>query len=440
MESKTTTAVSPKPAPYAGHAFLRHPPATAETRIRPKTDPGDRAISPKSRPRFFVTNLDIDVTEACNLACVYCFKSELYGQYMTLNTMKRTFEWLLMASGTADEVNCNFMGGEPTMRWQAIKSFVPWARRRAERERKRVTFSMTSNMTLWDEEMCQFVDQYGFGLLMSIDGCPEVQDEQRPARNGRPVSDTVAKWAQRMLKTRPRATARATVHPTNINMLAKSFAYLQGLGFREVTFAPSDYGAWGDGHFEALDEQLAICENMMFDAYASGKPLGITVLSYLVNKLVKFRESGREDKVVFQNQPCGAGKGYLMVDYIGDIWPCHRFDGGDTDAGANGSYRLGNIFVDGFHQELQDEFLQFDHATQHKDACTTCSVNPVCGGYCPAANIVDTGTLHQPHDNYCRWSQATYRSALRLYQRFASSPELMKQWLGDVSGVHDDGR
>lgn len=420
------------------HPFLTNPPATAQTNIKPATDPGLRPISRQALPRFFATNLDIDVTEACNLACVYCFKSELYGQYMTLNTMKRTLDWLVAASGDAESINCNFMGGEPTLRWEAIRQFVPWARMRGRAVGKRVTFSMTSNMTLWNEEMCNFVDEYGFGLLMSIDGCPEVQDAQRPARNGKPVSATVAHWAQRMLQTRPRSTARATLHPTFVSKFFDSVVYLHSLGFRELTFAASDYGAWTEEHFSTLDAQYKMIEEYIYHQFVAGKPIGLTVLSYLINSLVRHQKMGREMPV--QKAPCGAGKGYLMVDYVGDIWPCHRFDGADTDAKRNGDFRLGNIFVSGFHQELQDTFLQFDHSVDHKVSCATCPVNPVCAGYCPAANLSDTGSIYTPHDNYCRWSNICHASASRLYDRFAADPVLLDALIKHVAGTHSDGR
>ncbi|MCE9594436.1 MAG: radical SAM protein [Planctomycetes bacterium] len=196
------------------------PPSTANTwkGLRKQAPTGAEPVNPSSLPTdFAVTNLDFDVTENCNLGCVYCFKGEMYPRNMSLDTMKRSFEWLLQASGSANSVNCNFMGGEPTMRFKQLKEFVPWARRRAQAIGKQATFSMTTNLTLFTEEIREFVDRYGFGVLMSIDGAPDVQDAQRPAKNGQLVSSTVEYWARSMLRTRPQAQARATVHPKYVH-------------------------------------------------------------------------------------------------------------------------------------------------------------------------------------------------------------------------------
>ncbi len=64
----------------------------------------------------------------------------------------------------------------------------------------------------------------------------------------------------------------------------------------------------------------------------------------------------------------------------------------------------------------------------HKPSCDTCPVNPVCGGYCPAANLSDKGSIYTPHDAFCRWSQMVYGHANELYKRVAAdSPDLLAE-------------
>ena len=421
---------------YSDHPFLEHPPATAST--TPSTA-APRSIDVRPLPKHAVTNLDMDVTEACNLACVYCFKSELYGRHMSLDAMRKTFEWFIAASHGATRVNVNFMGGEPTMRWREIESFVPWARRRAQRSGKQVSFSMTSNLTLWTNEIRQFVDDYGFGVLMSIDGCPAIQDKQRPAKSGKKMSSVIEHWARSMLRTRPRSTARMTLHPTNIMYLVESIDYLAGIGFREITISASDYEAWSDQDFDALESALREIVCFVRQSYDRQDPVSLTVWNYLIERLVRHRLSSGDNGIERIDSPCGAGKGYMMVDYTGDIWPCHRFDGADTDAGARGAFRLGNIYTPGFNDELQRAFLEFDHSKYFKSSCRSCPVEPVCGGYCPAANLQEAGNIYTPHDNYCRWAQAMYRSAVSLFEGCERDGHLA-ELLDRTAGTVTDGR
>jgi uncharacterized protein len=130
----------------------------------------------------------------------------------------------------------------------------------------------------------------------------------------------------------------------------------------------------------------------------------------------------------------------MMVDYTGDIWPCHRFDGADQAAGANGQFRLGNIFDGAFRDELQKVFVDFDHLQTHKDTCPTCPANEVCGGYCPAANLADTGSIYSPHDTFCRWTWMMYASAERVYDILAAADKsVLERMLRDVSSADASG-
>ncbi|MCB9868581.1 MAG: SPASM domain-containing protein [Planctomycetes bacterium] len=420
---------------------LKHPPANADTLRRLEENPGKRPVHPGSIPTLStVTNLDIDVTENCNLGCLYCFKEEKYSENMSLETMKKSFEWLVESSRNAPTLNCNFMGGEPTLRWNDIKKFVPWARRRGAAIGKQVTFSMTSNLTLWNDEIRRFVDEYGFGILMSIDGCPEVQDAQRPKKGGKMTSELVEYWARSLLKTRPHSTARSTFYPTYAHKFAKSMRYFRLIGFREVAVSLSEYHLWTDKQLDTVREQLFETVDQAVESHGTDKPFTLTGFKYLINKLIRWRRTDRPERIEFRASPCGAGKGYMMIDYTGDIWPCHRFDGADSAAGADGQFRMGNIFEEGFNHELSRAFLEFDHGKFHKEGCKTCPVNPICGGYCPAANLSDTGSIYQPHDTFCAWSQMMYDAAESLYDRIAEQgAESLDLLLESASGTESDG-
>lgn len=418
------------------HVFLDSVPATAVTQVEAAAD---SAVDMRSLPPSPVTNLDIDVTEACNLACSYCFKGELYSKHMDPEMLKNCYYWLAAASHGERDINFNFMGGEPTMRWKQIRAFAPWARQRGRLEGKMVTFSMTSNLTLWTDEIRDFVDEFGFGVLMSIDGCPEVQDAQRPAKNGKAMSAVVERWAKSMLRTRPGSTARMTLSPRFVHRFADSVRYLHEIGFTDVTVGTAAYQDWTEKDFTEFDTQLDQVISLILQGYLAGKPINLTVFKYQISAVIRHRKSGASEKVVWHKQPCGAGKGYMMIDYTGDIWPCHRFDGADADIGAGGAFRLGNITRPGFHTELQKSFTGFDHSQFRKPSCDSCPCDPTCAGFCPAANLADTGSIHSPHDGYCRLSQMQYAAAERLYDQ-ASEAGVLDAILVDASGTHGDGR
>jgi len=179
----------------------------------------------------------------------------------------------------------------------------------------------------------------------------------------------------------------------------------------------------------------------LVDSHVAGRTVTLTVLDYYMDKLLRYLKTNNESAIKFLNNPCGAGKGYLMIDYTGDIWPCHRFDGADTDANARGQFRLGNIFTPGFNHQLQRAFLDFDHSKMHKASCAKCAANPVCGGFCPAANLSATGSIYTPHDAFCAWTQLMYVGAEALYDELAKrGTSVLQSFMEKISGSESDGR
>ena len=78
-----------------------------------------------------VYSVDFDLTEACNLACVYCFKWQKKAVHMDEGTARAAIDWLLEASGQQRDLKINLMGGEPLLRFDLIKKIVPYGKLRA---------------------------------------------------------------------------------------------------------------------------------------------------------------------------------------------------------------------------------------------------------------------------------------------------------------------
>ena len=158
-----------------------------------------------------VHSLDLDVTEACNLACIYCFKWRKQPVHMDEATAKNAIDWLLEASGAFNgELKVNFMGGEPLLRFDLIRKIVPYGKCRARQLGKSLHFGCTTNCTHLTDEMMSFWRRFGMGFHCSIDGIPEVQNANRPILGGGPSAPAVEKNVPKILAYRPGVMARAT--------------------------------------------------------------------------------------------------------------------------------------------------------------------------------------------------------------------------------------
>jgi uncharacterized protein len=362
--------------------------------------------------------IDLDITQACNNACTYCFKhlDMADAHHMSVETAKDAIDWLIRVSQAATGISVNFMGGEPILQFPAMKEIVKWGRRRGKSLGKTISFSFTTNLSLFNDEIRRWVDENGLGVLMSIDGIPEVQDDQRPSKSGKSQAHIVEKWARSMLQTRPQSDARMTLTPKWVHRLSDSCRYLwDDVGFDNITMAFADYPRWEPRHFQVYAEQLEVIEQKMIDAFREEKRKRLALLTYFIHKVILPMDTGVP--VATRHFPCGAGYNYAMIDYAGNIWPCHRFEGAAREIGRLDEVRMANIYSQDFNEKLSNAFCSIDHSRTAGAECKECPVFPICGGGCPAANFSEgRGDMYRLHPAVCQLMQISYRYAERIYR------------------------
>ena len=69
------------------------------------------------------------VTHACNLNCTYCYEAHKKNAYMELELAKKIISKeaiFVEESSEFDELEIDFMGGEPFMNFPLIRAVVEW--------------------------------------------------------------------------------------------------------------------------------------------------------------------------------------------------------------------------------------------------------------------------------------------------------------------------
>lgn len=130
-------------------------------------------------------NLVLQVTQNCNLRCEYCVYSEGSGynhrhhnnKRMTWETAKKAIDYFLEHSKDSDVIYVGFYGGEPLLEIPLIKQCMDYILENAEF--RQVNFNITTNATLLNEEIIQFLVDYHVYLLFSFDGPKHVQNAGR---------------------------------------------------------------------------------------------------------------------------------------------------------------------------------------------------------------------------------------------------------------------
>ena len=368
-----------------------------------------------------VHSLDLDVTEACNLACVYCFKWQKKPVHMDEATAKNAIDWLLEASGDfKGELKVNFMGGEPLLRFDLIRKIVPYGKCRARQLGKNLHFGCTTNCTHLTDEMMSFWRRFGMGFHCSIDGIPEVQNANRPMLGGGPSSPTVEKNVPKILAYRPEVMARATITPRSVRSLSASAEYFAGMGFQSMTFKAAVNCDWKAEDLEALRSEYVKLGEFYLDTLISGKPLRI---SEFAGGIAGIHSTERVSRF-----PCGAGRGVALANPRGELWPCHRF--GPHQCG--GQFRFAKMGGP-FNDRLRAVFLDYNVLEDAKAGCANCSAALTCRSWCYAECVDSTRTFYDPGKEYCQAVRILSEQVLHLHDYLRSRhPEILRRLVKDA--------
>jgi uncharacterized protein len=109
-----------------------------------------------------VSFIALFLAQTCNLACTYCYgQAGTYGGsgLMSAETARKAVDWLMENSGGIKQVRVAFFGGEPLLNLPVLWETVSYAKEQAARHSKEVSFGMTTNATLLDDEIVAYLKQ-----------------------------------------------------------------------------------------------------------------------------------------------------------------------------------------------------------------------------------------------------------------------------------------
>ena len=384
--------------------------------------------SPKFLPMmpFPLSTMVLNVTNQCNLACTYCYE---YGEdkivdtehgkqskFMSEATARESVEFLLKESGQI--AHMTFFGGETLLNFPVLKTTVAYARKRAAEVGKTVDFSLTTNATLLQPEIIDFLAENDIGVTISMDGPKELQNKFRVFHNGSGSYDMVAPKIKELLKrhrSRP-IGARVTLTSETLDVtriyrhLTEEFGFWE-VGFAPVTTSPNQQYAISDGGFDRMLGQFRELAYEFQEHVAANKHHGFSNIKDTLEEI---------HKGVSKAYPCGAGLGLMGVSTDGDVAVCHRFAGSDA-------HKLGTV-KDGIDRTVQQEFLEHHHIADKTD-CHTCWARPLCSGGCYHEAHTRTGTTTRPNLHYCEWIRGWTDTCLQVYGELSvRNPEFLARF------------
>ena len=214
------------------------------------------------------------------------------------------------------------------MNFKVLKCTVGYARRTAAEQGKLVDFSLTTNATLLQPDVIDFLADERIGVTISIDGPQEIQDKFRVFSNGKGSYDIAAPKIKALLArhtTRP-IGARVTLTKQTLDVQRIYRHLFDEMGFWEVGFAPVTTApqrdhAISDSGYDDLLEQFRALAHEFLQASLQGRHHGFSNVRETLQEIHHGHAKA---------YPCGAGIGLLGVATDGQVSLCHRFAGSDA--------------------------------------------------------------------------------------------------------------
>ncbi|MDW4497371.1 quinohemoprotein amine dehydrogenase maturation protein [Sulfitobacter sp. D35] len=359
---------------------------------------------------FPLSTIVLNVNTGCNLACSYCYKEDLdtpsKGRKMAFDTAVKSIDLLLKESPDRDSYNIVFFGGEPLSNLPLIKDVVAHAEPRFAALGKEVSFTLTTNATLLNEGLVDWLDAHRFGLTVSMDGPKALHDLNRKTVGGKGSYDAVAAKARMLLaryRSRP-VGARVTL-TAGVTAVEEIWDHLKNdIGFAEVGFSPVTSGDMTAFNLDGT-ELLEVFEGMKslgrryHREALEGRNIGFSNMHQLMQDLWEGRSKAL---------PCGAGVGMLAVDHEGTLNLCHRFTGSEMET-------YGTVDSGVKRKELSS-FLE-SRLDRTDKGCATCRIRNLCAGGCYHESYAHFSDPLMPAYHYC---------------------DLMRDWVDFGIGVYGD--
>ncbi|MGW6426689.1 radical SAM protein [Nocardia sp. NPDC055053] len=329
-------------------------------------------------PSTQAANIAVVTTNACNLACSYCFQADtgmrsIPQRYLSLDEAARVIDAVKNVSAQRGVHHLELFGGEP---------LLP---RTAEVVRYLVTsaseLGLSTRATTNGVYLQQFADILGPGMLddlqISLDGPPEIHDRRRVPLAGQPTFQVIVDNITLAVRAGAHVLVRVNLDRRNIAgvpalrelLEARGLLGEQGLELQYINVAPDplapDRGV-GE-HFLSLTEMTEELRSMgvpvpeYLDPIGTGTPLG----EYLGRLM---------DQPVFD--ACGAPARNIYFSPEGMVYNCHELVG--RPELAVGRFSSGSVV----QLPIWDKWRQ--RRVDRLENCRECSVALAHGGGCGA--------------------------------------------------------
>lgn len=372
-------------------------------------------------------SITIQVTDACNLCCSYCYQINKGHNKLSLETGKKFIDLLLTDDTTrnnyinkfnSDIVVIDFIGGEPLLEIDLIVQLSDYIiQRMIELDHPwlpYLQFSISTNGTLYfDERFQKYIKKYKgkISVNITVDGNKKLHDTCRLFADGSGSYDLAMKavkhWIEFSGMNNP--STKLTIAPGNIDCLSEALISMLEEGFMHINENCVYEEGWTIEHAKKLYSELKIVADYIIDHdYECDHTMRIFTPSW-------YHPMSPED----DKNWCGGDGRMLAVDVHGDLFNCIRYM--ESSLGSDQKpLVIGNV-DDGIG--VTEDAMQniacmqcITRKSQSTDECFNCPIAQGCG-WCTAYNYQTFGTCNKRATYICDMHKAASLANVYYWNR-----------------------
>lgn len=355
-----------------------------------------------SDERILSQTVTFQVTDACNLACTYCYQIHKGSRRMKFETAKKMIDMLLSGEkGMSDYINpqkspgliVDFIGGEPLLEVELIDQICSYIINRMIEINHpwlmKTMFSICSNGVLYHEPEVQRVLQKWKNRLsfsVTVDGNKTLHDSCRIFPDGQPSYELAVSAAKDWMNKGNYMGSKITIAPANVMHVFDAITHMIELGYNEINANCVYEDGWKPIHATTLYNQMKLLADYFLE---HNMDFERSFYCSLFNEDA-FHPKEEDD---LQNW-CGGNGVMLSVDPEGIIYPCLRYMESSL-GGQQKPYSIGDVDTGicqcDCHKCRVECLKKINRRTQSTDECFYCQIAEGCS-WCTAYNYQVFGT------------------------------------------------
>jgi len=344
---------------------------------------------------YSTVTICLQVSNACNFACDYCFNHTKSSIFMAFDDAKKVLDRMFIKFKNAEKFFVDVSGsGEPLLCFSLILDINNYCKKMSNKLRKEVLVMFVTNGLLLTDENVALLQENGILFGVSVDGCKKVHDAHRRTASGSATFELVMKNVQG-IADRQYIGCAVTLTKVQFPLLETIEDLLHVFSTISIKPVRSMFYGFDDAAVDFwIGEYDRLCTYLLAQATKGDYKMAQALLNG-DDYFGKFLLRGILDLKAYNR--CDAGSGRISFDASGNSWCCPA---------ANG---IGELSL-GKEWTVDDESCKkLYQKSVGATPCKCCEFRYFCGGECFVELFFHSWN---PNKTMCRFNQALIKLAL----------------------------